>query len=210
MRRIAATVLELGTVLAAIVLGGRAGLILLLVAGSIVLALRRGRWFATRDGDGGAGWAALGGVAVGAAALGAAWLLSPALLDVTGRAVEWTTEPMVRGSPSIATTLMLVTVAMGLAAELVFRRWLLDRVAGLARARGQPLPVALAAGILAAALIEAAVAPAGAGPRLGVALASGGLGVIYVGAGGRLAGCLTARLTFELGAVLVQALRLTS
>lgn len=209
VRRTAAMLLEVAAVLAAVVLGGKGGLILLLVAGSAVLALRGGRWFEPRDARDGAGWAALGGLVVGLAGLAAAGAISPSVLAVTGRAVEWSTQPVVRGSVGLAATVMLVTLTFAVAAEMVFRRWLLDRIAAAALAR-ESRAAALAAGVLAAALIEAAVSPVGDGPRLGTALMSGGLGVIYVASGGRLVACLSARVAFELGAVVVQALKLTA
>ncbi|MBZ0234957.1 MAG: hypothetical protein K8M05_21695, partial [Deltaproteobacteria bacterium] len=146
----------------------------------------------------------------GAAALAAAFALSPALLETTGRSVEWTTEPVVRGNLQLAVTVALVTVALGVASELVFRRWLLDRVAGYLHTRGEPRAVALVAGVLTAAVIEAAVSPSGAGFRSGVAMTSLGLGAIYVTGGGRIAGSLTARLVFDVGAIIVQALRMTA
>lgn len=209
MRRTAAMLVEIAAVLAAVVIGGKWALMLLLVAGSLVLALRGGRWFEARDLGDGAGWAALGGVLVGLAGLAAAWAIAPGVLDVTGRAVEWSTDPVVRGSASLAATLMVVTIAFGLAAELVFRRWLLDRVAAAVVASGEPRRVGLAAGVLVAAVIEAAVSP-GDGLRVGTALMAGGLGAVYVTSGGRLVACLGARLAFELGAIAVQALRLTA
>jgi hypothetical protein len=148
-------------------------------------------------------------VIVGGLALAGAWWMSPSLLDVTGRAVEWSTEPVVRGSVGIAATVMVVTLILGIAAEYVFRRWILDGVAAWVVARGEPRQVALAAGVFVAAVIEAAVSPHGDGPRIGTFIAGLGLGALYVTAGGRITGALTARLVFELGAVMLQAMRLT-
>ncbi len=210
-RLVIAALLEVLGVIAAVILGGKTGLILLLVVASIAMVIHGGgRWFLPRDGDRGAAWSALGGAVIGAAALGGAWLLSPALLDATGHAVEWTTEPTVRGSISLAAIVALVTATLALASELVFRRWLLDRIAGYVVARGEPRAVALVAGVLTAAVIEAAVSPTGAGFRGGVAMTSLGLGAIYVTSGGRLAASLTARLVFDVGAIIVQALRMTA
>ncbi len=205
-----AVALEALGVVAAIVLGGKLGLILLLVVASIALALHGRRWFATRDGDRGAAWSALGGALAGGVALGAAFLLSPALLATSTRSVEWTTDPVVRGSFQLAATVALVAVALALASELVFRRWLLDRVAGYLHTRADPRALALLGGIAVAAVIEAAVSPTAAGFRLGVFVTSLGLGAIYVTSGGRIAGSLTARLVFDVGAIIVQALRLTA
>jgi hypothetical protein len=210
-RLVIAATLEVVDVIAAVILGGKTGLILLLVVASIAMMLHGGgRWFVARDGDRGAAWSALGGAIVGGAALGGAWLLSPALLDTTGHAVEWTTEPVVRGSVQLAVIVAVVTATLAVASELVFRRWLVDRIAGYVVARGEPRAVALVAGILTAAVIEAAVSPSGAGFRIGVAVSSLGLGAIYVASGGRLAASVTARLVFDVGAIILQALRLTA
>jgi hypothetical protein len=209
-RRTVAAFVEVLAVIAAILVGGKYGLILLLVAAAIALALRGGRFFVERDGDRGAAWSALGGAIVGAIALAAAFLLSPRLLDLTGHAVEWTTEPVVRGSLQLAAILALVTATLGVASELVFRRWLLDAIATYIRDHGEPRSVALVAGILTAAVIEAAVSPSGEGLRLGSALTSLGLGAIYVTSGGRLAAPIAARLVFDVGAIIVQALRMTA
>ncbi len=208
-RRTIIAAVEIAAVIAGVVIGGKYGVMLLLVVASVAIMVRGGRWFEPRDGDRGAAWSALGGMIIGVAALGAAWIASPAIVESVGRDVEWTTEPVVRGSVQLATTVILVTVVLGLAAELVFRRWLLDRIAGAVVARGEPRQVALAAGVIVAAMIEAAVSPTGAGTRVGAVIASGGLGAIYVTSGGRIAACLTARLAFDVGAIIVQALRMT-
>jgi hypothetical protein len=214
LRRTVAAFVEVLAVIAAILVGGayggKYGLILLLAAASIALALRGGRWFVARDGDRGAAWSALGGAIIGAVALAAAFLISPALLDVTGHAVEWTTEPVVRGSLQLAAIVAVVTITLAVASELVFRRWLLDAVAGYIRDRGEPRSVALVAGILTAAVIEAAVSPFGEGLRMGSAVTGLGLGAIYVTSGGRLAAPITARVVFDVGAIIVQALRMTA
>jgi hypothetical protein len=209
-RILIAAAIEIAGVIAAVIVGGKYGLILLLAVASVAMMLHGGSWFVARDRDRGAAWSALGGALVGAVALAASWQLSPALLETSNRSVEWTTEPVVRGSLQLAAVVVLVTATIALAAELVFRRWVLDRVAGYVLDRGEPRAVALVAGILIAAVIEAAVSPSGAGFRLGVAVTSLGLGAIYVTSGGRLAASLTARLVFDVGAIIVQALRMTA
>lgn len=207
-RRAIALVLELGGLALAVALGGVGGLIAILAAVSVARWVRGGRWFVARDGDGAAGWSALGGAAVGAGALAAAWMLSPAVAGLADASVEWTTEPVVRGSWSLALTVAAVTLALGVAGELVFRRWLVDRVAGWVQARGAVRTAALVVGVLAASAIEAAVSARGGEP-VGTFVAGVGVGTLYVGAGGRLAPCLSARLVFDLGAILLQALRVT-
>ena len=46
------------------------------------------------------------------------------------------------------------------------------------------------------------------GDRAGIAVTSVGLGIVYVGAGRRIGASATARVVFEVGAVVLQALRL--
>ncbi len=205
----AAAPVEVAAVIAGVALGGSWGVIAMIALLSVALAMRGGRWFAP-DGDQ-TGAAALGGALAGLIGLGGALAVAPALLAATGLAVEWNTVPAVRGSLVQLVVAALPTLALALAAELVFRRWLLERVAAAVRAAGEPSFLASAAGVVTAALVEAAVisvGEAGGAGRLGTMLASCGLGLLYVAAGGRLAASLSARLAFELGVLVLQMLRL--
>jgi len=199
MRRTVVPAVEVAAVIAAVALGGRLGIIVLLALASVALALRGRRWQAAEDGDRGSAWALAGGAVVGALALAGALAVSPAVLGATGAAVEWSTAPVVRGSAVQLAVAVVPAIALALAAELVFRRWLLERVASPAD------------GVIVAAIVEAAVLPAGdAGGwgRLGTVLGSCGLGIVYGAAGGRVAASIGARVVFEIGALVVQALRL--
>ena len=211
MRRTVVPAVEVAAVIAAVALGGRLGIIVLLALASVALALRGRRWQAAEDGDRGSAWALAGGAVVGALALAGALAVSPAVLGATGAAVEWSTAPVVRGSAVQLAVAVVPAIALALAAELVFRRWLLERVAAAVRAAGEPALLATAAGVIVAAIVEAAVLPAGdAGGwgRLGTVLGSCGLGIVYGAAGGRVAASIGARTVFEVGALVVQALRL--
>ena len=163
-------------------------------------------WFGAIDREA-RGAVVAGGALAGAVALALALAASGPLGDALGRGVEWSTAPVVRGSITQAATVALVVLAVAVAAELALRRWLLETLAD-ALVRGGTGPTAAAAAALAAAaLVEAAIAPFD-GDRAGIAITSAGLGVIHVAAGRRVAAPLAARLVFEVGAVVLQALRL--
>jgi hypothetical protein len=141
---------------------------------------------------------ALAGIAAGAVALAlAVFLAAPFLEDVTARAIEWTDTATVRGSVLAFVTIAMLVGATAVARELVFHRWLLDR--------------AYAAGALPAATIAAAAEGLVTGghvvARIGAALTGFGLALLYIGGGRRLAAAMACRLTFDLGALALVALR---
>jgi hypothetical protein len=142
------------------------------------------------------------GVACGAVALGVALALSSPLGALTGRAVEWTQYAIVRGSPDAFIAVSLIVGAQAVAMELALRGWLIPRVLEVAP-RGGP---ALAA--IASATAEAAITPGHAAARAGAFVLGLGGAVLFLGAGRRLAATVACRLTFELGAVLLAALRI--
>lgn len=194
-------------VVAGVIVGGPLGLAIAFGAATAANVVDGGTWLRADDGGAGRWEAALGGAIVGALALGAALWMSAPIEDAAARGVEWSTLPIVRGSMGTAATLGLLVVAIAFAAELTMRRWWLERVAAWAERAGWSRGGAVAAGVVAAAVIEAAIAPSG-GPRVGVAVTGVALGVIYVAAGQRVAASATARVVFELGALILQALRM--
>jgi hypothetical protein len=149
-----------------------------------------------------------GGALVGALALALALVLAAPVADVAARSVEWSTLPVVRGS-----ALQAVTLARGGDRRGAGRRTDAAAGGGSRRSRrpwrgaGRGPRGAAAGGVIAAAVLEAAIAPL-PGARLGIAVTSAGFGVLYVGAGRRLGASLAARATFELGALALQALML--
>jgi membrane protease YdiL (CAAX protease family) len=141
------------------------------------------------------------GVGLGVVALGAALLFAgPALERATARSIDWTQITAVRGNLGVLVTAIAVLGAQAIASELVFRRWLLDRVDGLG---ARPWLAALAA-----AVAEGVVSGGHLGSRLGAAAAGLGFGLLYLGAGRRLAPAIACRLAFEVGALLVVYARL--
>lgn len=141
------------------------------------------------------------GVAIGAAAVGLAFVIAtPVLEAVTARAVEWSRVAIVRGNLGALATVALVVAAQAVAAELVFRRWILDRVHDAGARPG--------VAALVAAVAEGATAGGHAGARLGAAALGVGLGLVYLGAGRRLAPAIACRVTFEVGVLVVLWARL--
>jgi hypothetical protein len=142
------------------------------------------------------------GALTGAAALGIALLwMTPLLVEMSGRAIEWSSVPMVRGNVSALIAVATLVAAQVVASELVFRRWLLERVL-------DEVPQATTLAIAIAAVAEALVTPGAGYHRLGALIAGLGFGALYVGGGRRLAGPLACRLIFEGGALLFTWARL--
>lgn len=175
-----------------------AALIALLVLGSIDRWVRKKGWTEPRLEVPGL---TVAGTGLGVVALGAALLFAgPALERATERSIDWTQITAVRGNLGILFTAIAVLGAQAVASELVFRRWLLDRVHEL----GARSWVAA----IAAAAAEGLVSGGHLGSRLGAAAAGLGFGLLYLGAGRRLAPAIACRLTFEVGALLLVYARL--
>jgi hypothetical protein len=192
-------VVEVGVVLAAAVgpLRGPA-VVPLLIAASLSLWLRGRSWAAVVKGP--SLYAAIGAV-VGAAALVLALLVSTPLLEaITDYAVQWSMYPIVRGSSGQAIMVAIVVGISALAAELVLRGWLVERVLEL---RGPPVLA-----VLLGAIAEAVVTDGDITMRIGAGLFGLGLGWMYVAANRSIVAPLCARLVFSLGAVVLETMRL--
>ena len=198
--------LVLAAVIAGTLVGGVLGLGLAFLIATAARMLDGKGWWVAADRDA-RGTVMLLGALAGAAALVAALALSTPLADSLSRGVEWSTAPVVRGSIVQTATIAVLLVAISGAAELTFRRWLLDWVADGLAGQGTGRKLATAVGVAAAALVEAAIVPVD-GDRVGIAITSVGLGLIYVAAGRRVGASISARVVFEVGALLLQALRL--
>ena len=184
----------------------------LLIAASLSLWLRGRSWAAVVKGP--SLYAAIG-AAVGALALVLALLVSTPLVEaITDYAVQWSMYPIVRGSSAQAIMVAIVVGISALAAELVLRGWLVERVLEL---RGHPVLA-----VLLGAIAEALVTDGDVTMRIGAGLFGLGLGWMYIasrprgrapfhdtGAAGRsIVAPLCARLVFTLGAVVLETLRL--
>ncbi|HEY5921287.1 MAG TPA: CPBP family glutamic-type intramembrane protease [Kofleriaceae bacterium] len=169
----------------------------LLVAASISLWLRGRSWAGVVKGP--ALYAAIGAVA-GGLALGLALVVSTPLLEaITDYAVQWSMYPIVRGSGAQAIMVAIVVGISAVAAELVLRGWLVERVLEL---RGHPVLA-----ILAGAIAEAVVSDGDLTMRLGAGIFGIGLGWMYVASGRSVVAPVCARLVFSLGALALEATR---
>jgi membrane protease YdiL (CAAX protease family) len=145
------------------------------------------------------------GVAAGAVSLLAAILIAgPALEAVAGRAVEWAREPAARGGMQAVIAVTVLAAAGAIAAELAFRGWVAPRVIGLWPRIGR------GGAVMIAALVEAVVVAGSLGERAGIFAMGCGLGALWAGSGQRVAPGLACRLVFEVGAVVLVALRVVS
>jgi hypothetical protein len=170
----------------------------LLVVATLARYLRRRSWGEVVTG--GLDRAAIGALA-GATALVIALLAgTPVVEAVSRRAVEWSAFPIVRGSPHQTFVVMLVVGVGAVAAELALRGWLVERVLELSP--GSPvLPV------MCGSIAEALITSGDLATRLGAGLFGAGLGWMYVAGGRSVVAPVCARVTFQVGAVLLEALR---
>lgn len=171
----------------------------LLVVATVSRWARRRDWAQLLRAD---GWAAAVGGAAGLVALVIAVIAgTPVVEAMTGRAVEWSAFPVVRGSGSQLVLVALVVIAMAIASELALRGWIVERMLELSP--GPPvLPV------LVGAIAEALVTPGDLAVRIGAGVFGAGLGWIYVAAGRTAVAPICARAAFTLAAITLEALRL--
>lgn len=146
-----------------------------------------------------------GDLAIGALAGALALVLAlvagtPVIEAMSHRAVEWSTFPVVRGSSVQLVVVAMVVGLSAVAAELALRGWLVERVLEVSPG-GAMLPVMLGA------VAEALITRGDFAARLGAGMFGLGLGWMYVASGRRIVASLTARVVFQLGAVLLEALR---
>jgi membrane protease YdiL (CAAX protease family) len=147
------------------------------------------------------GWTVANSATAGLVALAIAVIAGAPFVELmSGRAVEWSAFPIVRGSASQLVLVALMVIAMVIASELALRGWIVERMLELSP--GPPvLPV------LVGALAEALVTPGDVATRIGAGLFGAGLGALYVAAGRSVIAPICARLAFSLGALVLEALR---
>lgn len=186
----------------------------LLVAGSLSRWVRGRTWAdAVRGGrtSGGAPLAAdpgawrhrlaAGALAGLAAALCALLAGAPVIEALALRSVEWSSYPLVRGNAPMFAIFAVLVVATAIAAELALRGWIVERVLELSP--GPPiLPV------LVGAFAEALITPGDLAARLGGGLFGAGLGWMYAAGGRSVVAPICARIVFQLGVLLLEAMRL--
>jgi hypothetical protein len=170
----------------------------LLVIATLVNWLRKRSWAERVRGPG--IYAAVG-AAAGLVGLGLAVLLgTPVVESVTNQAVQWSTYPVVRGSIGTFVTVAIVVSVASLATELVLRGFVVELGREFTRSNG--------VAVMMGGLAEALLADGDAVMRLGAGVFGLGLGGMYIAGGRSVLAPLCARLTFALGALLLEALRL--
>ncbi len=142
------------------------------------------------------------GAGVGVVALALALLAgTPVVETLSNRAVEWSMFPNVRGNASQLAVVALYVGISALAAELALRGWIVERVMELS-----PGPAVLP--VLVGALAEAALTAGGLEVRIGAGIFGAGLGWMYVAGGRSVLAPVCARVVFQVGAVVLESLRL--
>jgi hypothetical protein len=141
------------------------------------------------------------GALAGLAALAIAVLAGTPLAEgAYERAIEWSQNPIVRGSGSRLLVVAIMVSVSAVAYELALRGWVVDRVLDFA-------PRARLAAILAGGVAEALVTPGDLAARLGGLVFGVGLGWMYVAGGRSVTAPICARLTFSVGATFLEAMR---
>jgi len=170
----------------------------LLVAAMLSRALRRRGWTEVMHGD---ATHALVGAAAGLAALAIALVVgTPALEAALDRAIEWSRFAIVRGSGSQLVAVVVYVAMIAVAAELVLRGWLVERVLEFA-------PAQRVLAVLVGAIAEAALESGTATARLGAFAFGLGLGWIYVAGNRSVVAPVCARVAFQVAAVMLEATR---
>lgn len=170
----------------------------LLIAASISLWLRGRSWAGVIRGP--ALYAAIG-TAVGLAALALALAVATPLVEAaTDSAVQWSMYPVARGSAGTAIMVALVVGISAVAAELVLRGWLVERVLELGGHR--------VLAILVGAIAEGMISDGDLTARIGAGVFGLGLGWMYVAGGRSVVAPVCGRLVFSLGALGLEATRM--
>jgi hypothetical protein len=169
----------------------------LLIVASLSMWLRGRSWADVIAGP--AVSALIGALAGGAALVLAMYVSTPLLESITDYAVQWSMYPVVRGSGGTAIMIAIIVGVSAVAAELVLRGWLVERVLELGGHR--------VIAILVGGIAEALISDGDLGMRIGAGLFGVGCGWMYVAAGRSVVAPTCARLVFSLGALLLEALR---
>lgn len=174
----------------------------LFVAGSL-FRWWRGRSWAEVWAPGPKGYASIS-LGVGLAALVVALVLgTPAIEAVSGRAVVWSTSPIVRGSGMNFIAVAVLAGVVAATTELVFHGWLLERIVELRPSASASTTFA----VMLAGLAEALVTPGDLASRLGVGVVGTGLGWMYLAGHRTVMATIPARVAFTIGAVILEWLQ---
>jgi len=175
----------------------------LLVIAMISFGIRGKRWSDRFESD---GFRWLVGLCTGAAALALAYFVfAPVLADRTGGMIGWSRHGIVRGKPDALLTFVLVVAATSAGTELILRGWILERV------REQvPGRTGLVAAVVITGLVEAVFTGDPGWSSLGAAVFGAALSGLYLASGRSLVAPIAARVTFEVGVLLLEGFKLVN
>jgi len=176
----------------------------LVIAAAISRAMRGRTW--NEVSHGGASRAAIGALAGGAALAFAAVIGTQSLVVLySGQAGDHVLAITdLAGATQGVSVIVVGTIALAMiafATELALRGWIVERVLELS-------PGAPTLPILVGAIAEALVTPGDPPTRIAAAIFGAGLGWIYVAGGRSVVAPAFARIVFQCGAFLLEALRL--
>jgi hypothetical protein len=174
--------------------------ILLLAVASLARWVRGKSWAELVRGP--SAFAGIGAVACAAALVLAVVIGTPAIEALTGRGVEWSQHPIVRGSGQQLFAMATLVGFSALASELALRGWVVERVLELGGGKEMA--------VMIGGFAEMIVTDGEFAARLGAGCFGFALGWMYVAAGRSVVAPVCARVAFVLGALLLEALRLVT
>jgi membrane protease YdiL (CAAX protease family) len=147
------------------------------------------------------------GVAVGATALGLALVVVGPLLEArTGGMVNWSQYTVVRGQPSALVSYAVIVTVIAVTFEAILRGWVLERVRELAPSGRRGVAIAIAVTAVVEGVLAGGTGWSGVGAAIGGVAAS----ALYLASGRSLVAPVAARLTFDLGALVLEALKVVN
>ncbi len=198
----------------------------LVMAASLAKWIRGASW---SDVGAANGFHALVGLAAGIAGLLLALIAGTPLVEsLTARAVEWSTNAVVRGNFAMLGGVVIYAAMVSACMEAALRGWIVERVLELSTSRGStvlasreglaspartsreglpPSPAHVVLAVLVGAFAEALVTQGDLTVRIGAAIWGIGLGWIYVAAKRNVIAPMLARMTFAVVLVVLEGMR---
>ncbi|MEO8702508.1 MAG: CPBP family glutamic-type intramembrane protease [Kofleriaceae bacterium] len=170
----------------------------LVIAGTASRWVRGRTWAEVAKGR--AAHAVIGAVAGIVALVLAVGVATRGIASLSQRSFEWSEYAVVRGNVKLVLIVSLYVAVTAVAAELALRGWLVERVLELS-------PGENALPILVGALAEAVITPGDIATRVGAGLFGAGLGWLYIAGGRSVLAPVCARVAFQTGALVLEALR---
>jgi hypothetical protein len=179
----------------------------LVIAASIAKWVRGASWSDVGSAN---GFHALVGLGAGIVGLTLALVAGTPLVEtMTSRAVEWSSNAIVRGNMAMLGSVVIFAAMVSACMEAALRGWIVERVLELApRRSGTIAPSHVALAVLAGAFAEAIVTPGDLAVRIGAAVWGIGFGWLYVAAKRNVLVPMLARMTFSVVLVILEGIRI--